>query len=188
MRQYRIQLHKIGHRTPWLPPFVLYVCANDTSADRTNVKRGRRSSQAARSISYRRKIPPLCTTSRLSHTAWEIRVSAAPDFRLHYSLGIGSLTFCWLGQTIWLRTDPSKIPFQTPISLKNRLPSPKVFAELFSKSDRIPFPPPLHKQKTSRTQMDSEGYRVHQSSAPRASSSSRGARASEFLSLKETGR
>ena len=31
-----------------------------------------------------------------------------------------------------------KIPFQTHINSTNRLPSPKVFAELFSKSDRFP--------------------------------------------------
>ena len=118
---------------------MLCVYANFTSADRTNVKRGRRYSQAARKLTKCRRISIDCTISRISSPAWEVRVSAAPDFRLHYSLGLGSLPLCRLGYPIWLRTDPSKNPFsQTHINSTNRLPSPKVFAELFSKSDRIP--------------------------------------------------
>ena len=115
VRLFRIQLRFVSIRTPWLPPFVLCVCADDTSADRTKVKRGRRSSQAARSISYRRRISIFRTISRLSHTAWEVRVSAAPDFRLHYSIEFGSLPFCQLGYSKWRRTDPSKIPLQPQI-------------------------------------------------------------------------
>ena len=135
----------VSIHTPWLPPFVLCVCADDTSADRTNIKRGRRSSQAARSISYRRRISSFRTKSRISSPAWEVRVSAVPDFRLHPSSEIGSLIFCRLGQTKCQRTDPSKIPFsQTHINPTNRLQQYKVFAELFSKSDRIPFTPPQH--------------------------------------------
>ena len=47
VRQYRIQLQYVIPRTPWLTPFVLFK-KDCMSANRTNVKRGRRASQAAR--------------------------------------------------------------------------------------------------------------------------------------------
>ena len=149
----RIQLHKICHRTPWLPPFVLYVCADDTSADRTNIKRGRRSSQAARTLTKCRSISVDCTISRISHTAREVRVSAAPDFRLHPSSGFGSLHSCRLGYPIWLRTDPSKTPFYKPISaIQTGYTVQKFLRSFFQKATVSPVSPspPSDKQKTKK--------------------------------------
>ena len=99
----------VSIRTPWLPPFVLCVSQNLTSAalpDRSEDG----DSQAERALTKCRRISLLRTKSRLYHTAWEVRVSVVPDFRLHPSSEIGLLPFCQLGQTKWLRTDPSKIP------------------------------------------------------------------------------
>ena len=112
VRPYRIQLRILLHRTPWLPPFVLCVCCNCMSADRT-IKSEDGGSQDERAIALRRGKIVDCTKSRLSHTAREVRVSVAPDFRLHPSSEIGSLPFCQLGRTKWLRTDPSKTPLKT---------------------------------------------------------------------------
>ena len=158
----RIQLHKIGHRTPWLPPFVLYVCADDTSTDRTNAKRGRRSSQAARMLTKCRRISLFRTISRLSHTAWEVRVSVAPDFRLHPSSGFGSLIFCQLGQSICQRTDPSKNPSHKPISAKQSgCNSIKFFAQLSFKKARSPFPKKPHKLPPNRKNGQRDSIRFH---------------------------
>ena len=141
VRYVRIQLHFISIRTPWLPPFVLCVYANFMSADRTNEKRGRRSSQAARSNIYRRRISPLCTISRISHTAWEIRVSAAPDFRLHPSSDFGYLYFVnWDEPNVSAQTH-QKILFHKPISaIQTVSHSIKFFAQLSFKKARIPLP------------------------------------------------
>ena len=114
VRLYRIQLLLVFHRTPWLPPFVLCVSANLTSAALTDRSEDG-GSQAERAVSLRREIALLRTRSRLAYTAWEVRVSVAPDFRLHPFSGFGSLPFCQLGQTICQRTDPSKIPSQLQI-------------------------------------------------------------------------
>ena len=102
----------VSIRTPWLPPFVLCVCANLTSADRT-IRSEDGDSQAERAISLRREIANDSTKSRLAYTAGEVRVSVAPDFRLHPSSEIGSLPFCQLGRTKCQRTDPSKTPIKT---------------------------------------------------------------------------
>ncbi len=138
VRNSRIQLLYVLHRTPWLPPFVLCVC-NLTSAALTDRSEDG-DSQAERAVALRREISNDCTRSRLAYTAWEVRVSVAPDFRLHYYIGLGSLLFCQLGQTKWLRTDPSKIPFLlTHINCKNRLPQYKVLCgAFFQESDRFP--------------------------------------------------
>jgi len=112
VRPCRIQLHKENCRTPWLPPFVLCVRCNCMSADRT-IKSEDGGSQDERAISLRREISIDCTVSRIHQPAREVRVSVAPDFRLHPSSGFGLLSFCQLGQTKWLRTDPSKTPLKT---------------------------------------------------------------------------
>ena len=132
----------VSIRTPWLPPFVLYVRANCMSADRTDRSEDG-DSQAERAISLRREIAYDSTKSRLAYTAREVRVSVVPDFRLHPSSGFGSLPFCQLGRTKWLRTDPSKIPFLlTHISCKNRLPQYKVLCAAFFQESAFP----LHEQ------------------------------------------
>ena len=92
VRPFRIQRHKLLHRTPWLPPFVLCVCTNCMSADRTDRSEDG-GSQAERALTKCRRISLLRTKSRLHHTAWEVRVSVVPDFRLHPSSEIGSLYF-----------------------------------------------------------------------------------------------
>ena len=126
-------------RTPWLPPCVLYVC-RPTAHQFCTPKSSDGGSQAERAdISCRRRTNA-CTISRASHTAWEVRVSAVPDFRLHPSSEFGSLIFCQLGSTKCQRTDPSKIPFsQTHINCKIRLQQLKSFCGAFSK--KRPFPP-----------------------------------------------
>ncbi len=126
-------------RTPWLPPFVLCVRANCMSAALTE-KSPDGDSQAGRAVALRRGISLLRTKSRLSHTAGEVRVSVVPDFRLHPSSEFGSLPFCQLGQTIWLRTDPSKIPLKTAsLQYTNRLQQIKVLCgAFFQESDRLP--------------------------------------------------
>ena len=92
------------------------------SADRTDRSEDG-GSQAERAVASRREIACDSTISCISKPAREVRVSVAPDFRLHPSSEIGSLPFCQLGRTKWLRTDPSKIPLlQTHINCKNRLP------------------------------------------------------------------
>ena len=109
-----------------MPPFVLCVRANCMSAALTE-KSSDGDSQAERAISLRREIANDSTILRLHHTAREVRVSVAPDFRLHPSSGFGSHTFCQLGQTICQRTDPSKIPLLLAhISCKIRLPQIEV--------------------------------------------------------------
>jgi len=120
VRPFRIQLHKDLHRTPWLPPFVLCVCYNCMSAYRT-IKSEDGGSQDERALSLCRVISNDRTILRLSHTAREVRVSVVPDSRLSLFSEFGSLPFCQLGQTIWLRTDPSKIP---PFSLPYQLHKP----------------------------------------------------------------
>ena len=141
MRHDRIQLHFVSIRTPWLPPFVLCVCTNLMSAALSIAKRGRRISQAARKLIKCRRISIDCTISRISSPAWEVRVSVAPDFRLHPSSEFGSLHPCQLGQTIWLRTDPSKNPFsQTHINPTNRLPQYKVLCTAFFQESAFPIP------------------------------------------------
>ena len=92
VRPYRIQLRYVLHRTSWLPPFVLCVCANLTSADRTDRSEDG-DSQAERAVTLFRGISDDCTKSRLHHTAGEVRVSVAPDFRLHPFSGFGCLYF-----------------------------------------------------------------------------------------------
>ena len=62
------------------------------SADRTDRSEDG-GSQAERAITLFRGISDDCTKSRLHHTAWEVRVSVVPDFRLHPSSEIGSLYF-----------------------------------------------------------------------------------------------
>ena len=109
VRQYRTQLRFISIRTPWLPPCVLYI-SQPTVCQFCTSKSSDGGSQAERAHASRRRRPPLCTISRLSHMAWEVRVSAAPDFRLTPSLESGSLIFCRLGRTICQRTDPIKTP------------------------------------------------------------------------------
>ena len=140
----------VSIRTPWLPPFVLCVSTNLTSAALTSRSEDG-DSQAERAISLRRGIALLRTRSRLAYTAREVRVSVAPDFRLHYYIGFGSLPFCQLGQTICQRTDPSKIPQkQAHISQTIRLPQIKVLCgAFFQESDRLPLPNDMHKQKNS---------------------------------------
>ena len=96
VRLFRIQLRYVLHRTPWLPPFVLCVCTNCMSAALSNRSEDG-GSQAERAISLRREIANDSTILRLSYTAWEVRVSVAPDFRLHPSSEFGSLPFCQLG-------------------------------------------------------------------------------------------
>ena len=158
VRPYRIQLRYVLHRPSCgatrlgMPPFVLCVCANLTSAALTDRSEDG-DSQAERALTKCRSISLLCTILRLAYMAWEVRVSVVPDFRLHPSSEIGSLPFCQLGQTICQRTDPSKIPLKTAsLQYTNRLPQIKVFAELFSKSDRFPFTnaphSPTYKQLT----------------------------------------
>ena len=152
VRLFRIQLHFISIRTPWLPPFVLCVCADDTSADRTNIKRGRRYSQAARMFTKCRSISSFRTKSRLSHTAWEVRVSVAPDFRLHPSSEIGSHTFCRLGQSKRLRTIPSKILFSSPYQPQKMATTVSSFCGAFFKKrpfphSSTPAPSPHYRQK-----------------------------------------
>ena len=107
----------VSIRTPWLPPFVLCVSQNLPSAALT-IKSEDGDSQAERALTKCRRISLLRTKSRLYHTAWEVmglkdflrKSYVVPDFRLHPSSEIGSLTFCQLGPTICQRTDPSKIP------------------------------------------------------------------------------
>ena len=125
VRPFRIQLRYVLHRTPWLPPFVLCVSQNLTSAALTDRSEDG-DSQAERAVAQRRGIALLRTRSRLAYTAWEVRVSVAPDFRLHPFSEIGSLPFCQLGRTICQRTDPSKNPLQTSgLHNTNRLQQPK---------------------------------------------------------------
>ena len=71
VRPYRIHLHKGIHRTPWLPPFVLCVCCNCMSADRT-IKSEDGGSQDERAISLRREIFIDCTVSRIHQPAREV--------------------------------------------------------------------------------------------------------------------
>ncbi len=141
VRPVRIQLHKLLHRTPWLPPFVLCVSQNLTSAALTNRSEDG-GSQAERAIALRRGIALLRTKSRLSYTAWEVRVSVAPDFRLHPFSEIGSLPFCQLGRTKCQRTDPSKIPFKHQVCTKQTgYNSPKRFGGEFEgnlSSEKVP--------------------------------------------------
>ena len=97
------------------------------SADRTDRSEDG-GSQAERAVAQRRGIALLRTISRLAHTAWEVRVSVAPDFRLHPSSEIGSLPFCQLGRTEWLRTDPSKTPSKLQVcTTQTGYNSPKRF-------------------------------------------------------------
>jgi len=138
VRPFRIQLQKDLHRTPWLPPFVLCVSQNCMSAALT-IKSEDGGSQDERALIKCRGIADDCTILRIHHTAREVRVSVAPDFRLHPSSGFGSLPFCQLGQTICQRTDPSKIPpfylISTTQTGYHRL---KFFAQLSFKKARSP--------------------------------------------------
>ena len=110
VRPYRIQLLYVLHRTPWLPPFVLCVCANCMSADRTDRSEDG-GSQAERALTKCRRISLLCTILRLAYMAWEVRVSVVPDFRLHYYIGLGCLYFVsWDSLNGYAQTHP-KSPF-----------------------------------------------------------------------------
>ena len=139
VRPCRIQLLYVLHRTPWLPPFVLCVSQNLTSAALTDRSEDG-DSQAERALIKCRRISLLRTKSRLHHTAWEVRVSVAPDFRLHPSSEIGSHIFCQLGSTKCQRTDPSKIPLKLHhINCQIRLQQLKVLCgAFFQESDRFP--------------------------------------------------
>ena len=124
---------------------MLCVSQNLMSADRTDRSEDG-DSQAEREITLRRVISNDSTKSKLHHTAWEVRVSAVPDFRLHPFSGFGSHIFCQLGQTICQRTDPSKIPLLLAhISCKIRLPQIEVLCgAFFQESDRLPETNALH--------------------------------------------
>ena len=70
--------------------------------------------------------------------AWEVRVSVAPDFRLHYYIGLGSLYFVsWDKLNGYAQTHP-KSPSHKPISTTqtgyHRL---KFFAELSFKKATV---------------------------------------------------
>ncbi len=145
VRPYRIQLLYVLHRTPWLPPFVLCVSQNLTSADRTDRSEDG-DSQAERAIALRREIASDSTISRISEPAWEVRVSVAPDFRLHCYIGLGSLYFVSWDQRNGYAQTHQKIPQKLHhISFKNRLPQIKVLCgAFFQESDRFPFPSALH--------------------------------------------
>ena len=154
VRPFRIQLLYVLHRTPWLPPFVLCVSANLTSAALTNRSEDG-DSQAEREISLRRGISNNSTESRLHHMAWEVRVSAAPDFRLHPSSEIGLLPFCQLGPTKCQRTDPSKIPpklqicnFKRPVTVQRGLEG--VWGNLSSEKVPPASPQKRHSKPSSR--------------------------------------
>ena len=85
-------------------------------------------SQDERALIKCRGIADDCTILRIHHTAREVRVSVAPDFRLHPSSEIGSLPFCQLGRTEWLRTDPSKTPSKLQVcTTQTGYNSPKRF-------------------------------------------------------------
>ena len=97
-----------------MPPFVLCVCANLTSAALTNRSEDG-GSQAEQAVALRREISLLRTRSRLYHTAREImclkdflrKSYVTPDFRLHPSSEIGSLYFVrWDSLNGYAQTPP----------------------------------------------------------------------------------
>ena len=105
----------VSIRAAWLdrrPRFSSERAADVSSAQTKSTNGG---SQGVRMLTKCRRISLECTKSPLLLMAWEVRVSAAPDFRLHYYIGLGSLTFCQLGQPKCQRTDPSKKSFQTSL-------------------------------------------------------------------------
>ena len=112
MRLCRIQLLYVLHRTLWLPPFVLCVSYNCMSAALPNRSEDG-GSQDERALTKCRRISLLRTKSRLSHTAREVRVSVAPDFRLHPFSEIGSLYFVSWDERNGCVQTPPKIPQKT---------------------------------------------------------------------------
>ena len=127
VRNSRIQLLYVLHRTPWLPPFVLCVSQNLTSADRTDRSEDG-DSQAERAVAQRREIANDSTKSRLSYTAGEVRVSVAPDFRLHLFSEIGSLYFVSWDRLNGCAQTHQKIPFKLQVcTIQTGCNSPKRF-------------------------------------------------------------
>ncbi|MBQ2277212.1 MAG: hypothetical protein II333_01465, partial [Clostridia bacterium] len=85
-----------------------------------------------------RRISIDCTISRLSHTAREVRVSAAPDFRLYPFLGFGSLIFCRLGSLNGYAQTHQKIFFKPISTAKSGYPVQKFLRSFFQKATVSP--------------------------------------------------